>query len=88
VSSSFHACALSIVFRKQFYAISAGERSCRLHSLLNRFELQDRYVENERALEALEIKDIDYTKHEIYIKKHTDKAKAYLQKILDEAVVR
>ena len=85
VSCSFHACAFSILFRKQFYAISAGDRSSRLHSLLNRFHLSDRFVENEEALESLEAKDIAYEDHEAYIKEYTYKAKSYLKLVLEEA---
>ena len=85
VSSSFHACAFSILFRKQFYAISAGDRSSRLLSLLNHFHLSDRFVENEEALKSLEVKDIVYEDHEAYIKEYTEKSKSYLKLVLDEA---
>ena len=85
VSCSFHACAFSIVFRKQFYAISAGGRSSRLHSLLKRFNLRDRFIGDEEALDSLEIKDIDYSIHEGYIEEYTNKAKSYLKEVLNEA---
>lgn len=85
VSCSFHACAFSIVFRKQFYAISSGDRSSRLHSLLKRFHLSDRFVGDEEALESLEIKDIAYADHEGLIKEYTDKSRSYLKKVLEEA---
>ena len=85
VSCSFHACAFSIIFRKQFYAISAGDRSSRLNSLLTLFNLSERFVGDEDALESLEVKDISYANHEAYIEEYTDKAKNYLEKILDDA---
>lgn len=88
VSCSFHACAFSIIFRKQFYAISAGERSSRLISLLNRFHLMDRFIPDENALNQLQVTDIDYSFHEDLIKKNIDFAKIYLKKVIDIAYNR
>ena len=85
VGRSFHACALSIVFRKQFYSISAGSRSSRLCSLLKHLDLMDRFIADEAALEKLEIRDIDYSLHEEQIQRYIEKAKSYLAKIIDEA---
>lgn len=85
VSCSFHACAFSVVFRKQFYAISAADRSSRLTSLLDSFDLMDRFIPDETALNQLQISDIDFSQHEEYIKQHTDIAKSYLEGVIDAA---
>jgi hypothetical protein len=87
VSCSFHACALSIVFRKQFYAISAGDRSSRLTSLLDRFDLANRFVPDENALNQLQVSDIDYSQHEDLIAQHTEIAKSYIKGVIDAVSV-
>ncbi len=60
VTDSFHACAFSIIFRKQFVVYgNEGRGMARFHSLLSLFGLEDRLVYNLKQYR--ELPPIDYT---------------------------
>ena len=88
VSSSFHATAFAVIFRKQFYAVCAGDRSSRLTSMLEQFGLADRYISHRKELENLDKASIDYAQHEQIIEHNIEKAKEYLHLVLREAEYR
>lgn len=44
VSNSFHGVAMSVIFRKQFFAAGMGERANRAKSLLGQINLSERYI--------------------------------------------
>lgn len=44
VSNSFHGVAISILFKKQFYAVGMGKRADRVKSLLKQLNLEERYI--------------------------------------------
>jgi hypothetical protein len=58
VSNSFHGCALSIIFEKQFYAIGMGMKANRVQSLLSTLNIEDRYVQSA----AFSLNNINYGK--------------------------
>lgn len=59
ITDSFHACAFSIIFKKQFVVLGNKKRGMsRFESLLKMFGLEDRLVEKEININSL--KDIDY----------------------------
>ena len=85
ISSSFHATALSVIFQKQFYAVTAGDRSSRLTSMLMQFGLMDRYITCLEDFEKLGSSKINYKKQESEIERYSENAKEYLYHILSEA---
>lgn len=58
VSNSFHGVAMSVIFRKQFYAAGMGERANRVKSLLEQINLSERYITDSYNFQML--KAIDY----------------------------
>ena len=65
ITDSFHACAFSIIFKKQFVVFGNKKRGMsRFESLLKMFGLEDRLVDKETNINFL--KDIDYSS--VYIK--------------------
>lgn len=82
VTSSFHGTAFSIVFRKSFYAVTAGGRSSRITSLLRSFGLEDRYVDKGTTVEQMPITPTVYTQAEEKIRKWQTDSQAYLTECL------
>lgn len=66
VGDSFHVSAFSIIFKKEFIAVSPGRYSCRIRDLLERFNLIERYIHSndigEDDIFHIVSKDIDYDK--------------------------
>lgn len=59
ITDSFHACVFAILFHKPFTVIRNGARgNARIESLLNVFELEDRYYN----AQCLKLNDIDYSR--------------------------
>jgi len=78
LTNSFHGTALSIVFRKNVYVMTAGDVSSRLHSVLSDFGMQDRFVKNDEV-DTVEITETDYSRYEDNIQKHIEKSKNFLK---------
>ena len=84
VNSSFHAVAFSIIFKKQFYAVNAGDRSERILSLLEKLNLKDRYVNSIEEIEMIDYKDIDYVEVEKRLVEEVSIGKCYLNSLVKE----
>lgn len=81
ITDSFHACAFSIIFKKQFVVMGNKKRGMsRFESLLKMFELEDRLVNKETKINCL--KDIDYDR--VYSKYNhlKDESLSFLTKYL------
>lgn len=73
VTDSFHACAFSIIFKKQFVVLGNKERGmARFESLLDLLGLSDRLIDENTDIS--DIKDIDYD--EVYRKIHVMKQRS------------
>lgn len=78
LTNSFHGTALSIVFRKNLYVMTAGGVSSRLHSVLSDFGMQDRFVKDDEV-DSIKITNVDYGKYENNIQKNIEKSKNFLK---------
>ena len=76
VTNSFHGTALSIVFRKDFYSMEAGNRSSRLISLLNEFNLSERFIESASSL--VNISTVNYSMVDKLIEEKCEQSRAFL----------
>lgn len=81
VTCSFHGIAFSIILRKQFYAIQAGERSDRLCTMLKNCKLEKRFLKNERDLCSL-TETIDYDDCEKAIYEYATMGKSFLNRCI------
>ncbi len=81
VTNSFHGIAFSIILEKQFYVLKREKYNSRLDSVLQLFDLKDRYVDVDSS--AFDIKKrIDYHKVNAVKNEYIRKS----QKILQEAL--
>lgn len=84
ITDSFHGCAFSIIFRKEFIALINSSRGAgRFTSLLSKFNLQDRIVE-EPQQELLPAKPIDWSEIETILKQWQELSINYLKKALQK----
>ena len=74
VTNSFHGCAFSIIFEKEFYVIKFKGTSSRMTSLLDLLCLENRLISNEMILNN---KKIDYEEVNKKIKKEVECTKKY-----------
>ncbi len=77
VTNSFHGTALSIVFRKNFYSLTAGKHSVRIESILNEFGLQERLIDD---LPSKEQDMVNYQACERIIQERITASKSFLAK--------
>lgn len=78
ITDSFHGCAFSIIFEKNFYVIPYEKTTSRMTNLLSMFDLKDRLVV--RDISNFENK-IDYVKIRKIIEDEINKSDNYLQMI-------
>ena len=82
VSNSFHGVAMSVIFRKQFYAAGMGERANRAKSLLEQIGLSERYITDSGNFQMNKV--IDYQIVSKAIDEMILSSKKYLKKSLAE----
>ena len=78
ITNSFHGAALSINYRKNLYVMKAENRSSRIHSMLNDFGMEDRFVQDD-DVENLAITYTDYEKYEGRIAQRVEESKMFLK---------
>ena len=78
ITNSFHGAALSINYRKNLYVMKAENRSSRIYSMLDDFDMNDRFVRDE-DVEKLEITCTNYGKYERNIVRRIEESKAFLK---------
>ncbi|MEY0908359.1 polysaccharide pyruvyl transferase family protein [Providencia rettgeri] len=78
ITDSFHGVCFSLIFRKNFYAISPGELSNRLISLLDLISLSNRLIQDTLILEKNGITNINYDAIEENINLAISNSKTYL----------
>ena len=79
VSNSFHGVALSLIFRKQFFAVGMGKRAGRVTSLLNTLKISERYKEDYSSDSAT----IDYNIVDEQVYVYTADSKMYINMALN-----
>ncbi len=79
LSSSYHGCVFSAIFRKPFYAIVNPNSPARIQSMLKLFRLEDRILTPETKVDF----DMDYNFFEETLPKETEKAKKYLKEAIE-----
>lgn len=77
VTSSFHGTVFSLLFEKEFYAITDPNRASRITNILNKVGLQS---VSEFAQTFTRNKDIDWRKVETILKEERQRSKDYLEK--------
>lgn len=80
VSNSFHGVAMSVIFRKQFFAAGMGERANRAKSLLGQINLPERYITDSDNFQMFKV--IDYQT----VSKAIDEMIMYSRKYLKESL--
>lgn len=79
VSSSYHGCVFSSIFRKPFYAIVNPDSPARIMSMLELFGLEERVLNTEKSVDL----NVDYTKFEARLKEEQKRSEIYLKKVLE-----
>lgn len=84
VTDSFHACAFSIIFKKQFVVIGNAERGLtRFQSLMTMLDINNRIVSSLQEVMKLDLADIiDYNKVDRIIHEQRLKSMCYLKEKL------
>lgn len=80
VSNSFHGVAMSVIFRKQFFAAGMGERANRVKSLLEEIGLSERYINDSDNFQISKV--IDYQTVSKTIDEMILSSKKYLEESL------
>jgi len=80
-ASSFHGVAFAIHFRKSFYSIKHPTRNSRMDSLLNKFMLKERQINDSELISNLNGNElfIDYSIIEELIMENTNDSKKWLE---------
>lgn len=81
VTNSFHGTIFSAMFEKDFYTITRLNRNARMESLLDMFDMTDRLIDSLDDLKN--VREQDYKKALINVKKETQKSKSFLKKVLN-----
>ncbi|MBQ7037059.1 MAG: polysaccharide pyruvyl transferase family protein [Clostridia bacterium] len=79
ISSSYHGCVFSSIFKKPFYAVVNPASPARIHSMLQLFHLTDRVL----SAETKPAFEIDYTYFEEVLPKEIEKSKRYLKEAIE-----
>ena len=89
LTDSFHACAFSIIFKKQFYVcerIGGESMNSRIHEIVNLINSEERYL-NSKELFSYEyidsLKDINYDEKKIGYEKYKEESRRFFEKIID-----
>lgn len=81
VVDSFHGCVFSILFHIPFVVIENKERGMsRLHSLLSMFGLENRMIEDNRAIELYRMKNIDWNIIDLILQNKRKQSIAFLSR--------
>lgn len=83
VTNSFHGTSFSIIFRKTFWTCEVGNNNHRLLSLLQGFDLENRYISSEDKIDVT-AQNVDYALSEQHINESISRSKEYLAKIIDD----
>lgn len=87
ITSSFHGTAFSLIFEKDFYAITSGSASDdRIVSLLNKVKLKSRSFEMKSELREFDLEKIDYSKITPELNKYRDGSLQYLKQVICNSV--
>ena len=80
ITDSFHACAFSIIFNKPFLVIENISRGkARIDSLLNEFEIPNRFVKSPETVLSKVFEKIDYEKVNVLLKQKRDFSLSFLK---------
>ena len=79
VTNSYHGCAFSLIFHKDFYCIPHSTRGMRMVDLLTKLQIPDRLI---YADDISGLKLLDYEQIEIVRKQYIDSSYEYLSKAL------
>lgn len=79
VTNSYHGCAFSLIFHKDFYCIPHSTRGMRMVDLLNKLQIPERLIYTD---DISGLRSIDYEKVEITRNKYIDSSYDYLSKAL------
>lgn len=89
ITSSFHGTAFSLIFEKDFYAITKGDGSDdRIISLLDRVKLKSRSLSMKSELGYLETEKIDYKKITPELMKYREDSLSFLKKIICDSIIK
>ena len=80
VTNSFHGTIFSILFQKEFYTITRLNRNARMENILKIVSMEERLIDKIEDFEK--IKEQDFKKAELALKKEKQKSKEFLQKVL------
>lgn len=79
-TDSFHACVFSIIFNKPFIVIGNKERGMtRFHSLLELFNLNDRFISSIEDLNILHAENINWTSVNEKLERYKEKSLNFLK---------
>lgn len=81
ISTSYHGCAMSISYEKDFYCINTGSVSSRSLELLRLLNIEDRYVSLDKQLI---INSIDYSRVNVLLNKFRSESVNYLNKWIEK----
>ena len=81
VTNSFHGVAFSILFKKEFYAVSSKSWSSRMTNLLEKFNLSERFINVDAQINFSYV--IDYKFTEDILETERLRSGKFIQKILD-----
>lgn len=79
ISSSYHGCVFSTIFRKPFYAVVNPASPARIRSMLELFHLEDREISKETKADF----KIDYSCFEEILPGEQTRAKEYLKEAIE-----
>ena len=79
ITNSYHGCAFSIIFHKDFYCVPHSTRGIRMVDLLHMFQIPERLIYTE---DISHINNLDYEKLESVRKQFVDSSYDYLSKAL------
>ncbi|WP_373269940.1 polysaccharide pyruvyl transferase family protein [Mediterraneibacter gnavus] len=82
ITDSFHASVFSIIFEKEFYVFDRNEQinmSSRIITLLDDFNITDRYIKTESALDNITYLKLDYLNNKKVLKDLQNRYISFLQ---------
>ena len=83
VTDSFHGCVFAILFKKQFVVLGNSRRgTARFVSLLEQFDLLDRFVDDESFMRNVLMKNIDYDRVHLLLEEKRIQSIGFLKESL------
>lgn len=84
ITDSFHGTSFSIIFRKNFWSCQVGHNNHRITSILELFNLTDRYIDEQHLIDDSQLV-VDYNKATKAIGESIEHSKEFLLSIINKA---